>query len=152
MPGGRPPKPTADHKRDGTYQKCRHEDRADESLAIGKPQKPDFADDRASKLWDLIVIGLPEKAQATLDTPLLIGLCRWWCRWLDFMQKMDDTESDVEHYKLMVMAAAAWKQFATLASRFGMSPVDRARLKIGGGKAEPDDPLVRMLKARAGQN
>jgi hypothetical protein len=133
----RPPKSTAELKLHGNYREDRHGDRCDESMAIGEPQKPDDLEEIESWAWDIVIGGLLPAAKAQIDAPLLIGLCRWYARWCEYDRRMRAGEGD--EYKNLVMAATAWKAFERCASRFGMSPADRAKLKLPASEKKADE-------------
>lgn len=150
--GGRPPKTTAEHKRDGTFREDRHGGRGDNIEFAGTPQKPRGFGKDESWLWDLIVGGLPEAAQSQLDTPALIGLCRWWVIWKRYdeqLAEMPDVElSTGNAWKLVCGAGSAWKHFCGFAGRFGLSPSDRTKLQglsAGNEDADPLDILKRSM-------
>lgn len=124
----RPCKSTQVLKLQGTYRKDRHSDRVDVQFSAGEPEKPADLDTDASWLWDTVVGNMPERGKSRIDAPLLLGMARWWSQWRRFDAELRDGVGDP--YKVMVMAAAAWKQFEGCASRFGMSPAARASLKL----------------------
>lgn len=124
----RPPKSTAALKLHGTYRKDRHGNRADVAFQPGEPEKPADLDADALWLWETVVGNLPPSGRSRIDAPLLWGMARWWSQWRQFDAELKAGEGDP--YKVMVMAAAAWKQFEGCASRFGMSPAARAALKL----------------------
>ncbi len=134
MPGGMPAKPTAELKLMGNYDKRRHANRADETLAIGMPRKPEGMSAQEAWLWDTVVDTMPAAALSSLDTATLIGLCWWWGEWRRLTAAIEDGGCDA--YRASCMAASAWKQFSGMASKFGMSPVDRTKIQLpnnGGG-------------------
>jgi len=149
MPAGRPPKTNAEHKLQGTYRADRHGDRLDEVIAHGIPAKPPGLDPQGSILWDLIVDALPPAAQCLVDSAMLTGACRWWSLWREYDRQLDAGEGD--GYRTLMMATMAWKNFDKAAAKFGMSPIDRARLKVGHIEEEVD-PLIAMLQSRRGSN
>ena len=131
-------KSKAEHKRDGTYQPCRHGDK--NYVATGSPQEPPWiaVDPVASKLWGLIVEHLPDKGLGAVDALILAGTVRWFLVWQELDKKLVD---DPGEYKTLQMAAMAFKQFVVGASKLGLSPSDRARLRLpegGGGESESE--------------
>ena len=144
---GRPPKSTAQHKLEGTYRPTRHAARLDEATVPGIPSKPVGMDGQAGWLWGMVTDHLPPEAMSQLDTAALVGVCRWWSLWREYDQQLDDGEGNA--YKTLIMAVAAWKQFEKAAAKFGLSPVDRARLKITKADGETD-PMMELLKKRYG--
>lgn len=133
MPAGRPAKPTAVLKLQGTYERHRHQSRADESLSGGEPIKPAAIGKDGGAMWDRVVRLLPAEALGELDTDALTAMCLWYQRFRTKMRRTD--------YKSHVEAAMAWKNCAGLMSKFGMTPVDRTKIKAESER-EDDDPLL----------
>ena len=142
----RPPKSTAQHVADGTYEPSRHDGRGDVTLAIGVPDAPSRLTGRGLELWEIVTGTLPEDAQSRLDTATLEGACWWWGRFCDVRERIDAGGCD--EYKGMIMAATYWKQFALMAAKFGMSPADRCKLKLSAGENK-ESPLEMLLKRRS---
>lgn len=124
----RPPKPTAEHRLHGTYRDDRHGLRADGLFTHGEPEKPAWLDDDALGAWDTVIAFLPEQIKCELDALMLAGMCDWYSKWRKFSKQI--TSSDQDEYKATMKAAIAWKQFEKCAVKFGLSPVDRARLNV----------------------
>jgi hypothetical protein len=145
---GRPAKPTAQHKVDGTYNSTRHGKRIDGAFQVGKPAKPSTLQGRASEAWDLIVEGTPDSVLCLVDALSLEAASRWFAKWDQWMTNIEESPGG---YKEQILAGHAWNQFQTIASKFGLTPADRAKIKAPDGPSE-EDPLVSLLKRRAGQN
>lgn len=145
---GRPPKPTAQHKVEGTYNSTRHKARIDGTFETGKPAKPESLSGRASLCWDLIVAGTPDSVLCLVDGLSLEAAARWFAKWDEWMTNIEQNPGG---YKGQILAGHAWNQFQTIASKFGLTPADRAKIKAPDGPGE-DDPLVSLLKRRASQN
>ena len=137
---GRNRKPIGCHLADGTYRADRHRDRlGSEPIADGKPVRPCGMDPTAKKLWDAVVPELVAMgAVAKIDTVMLSEMCRWYSRYREMADKPDPD------YHSAVMTVMAWKSFAQVAAKFGLSPSDRAKLRTGSA-AFDDDPLIRMM-------
>ena len=121
---GRPRKPTAQLKLEGKYRPDRHG--GEEPQPDGLPKKPRGLPKNASKFWDSTVPRLVELGLATdLDSCMLTQLARWY----DVYQScMDAYEKEGLRHQ-MVSAGTAWKQFDALAAKFGLTPVDPAKLR-----------------------
>jgi P27 family predicted phage terminase small subunit len=126
---GRPPKPIAAHRLDGTFRRDRHGD--DVREPSGKPTRPDWLSDTAAALWESLVPDLEERGIATAaDWPELSAMCDWWSRYRQASEALDRVDyADSKAYRLQILAGAAWKNFSSVASRFGLNPADRARLR-----------------------
>lgn len=151
---GRPRKPTAKHKAEGTFKPSRHGGRADEVSCggpIGSPTSGVKGEGLA--VWRSIVDCLPENTLQALDESALESLCRWLIQWRRCMASLEQLEPTDEIYPKLIRAAdAAHKNFMILASRFGLTPADRAKLKVGGGEdsKEEDNPFA-ILRAYEAQ-
>lgn len=140
MPGnhrsGKHPKPTAEHKAAGTYQPCRHANRLD-NAAGGRPTKPRKLAKDAARLWDIIVDYLDGRGVVdVIDATELEMLCRLWglTRMALTAAERDPTDKDAR-----IAATSYAARFEAVASRFGMSPVDRARLTMRAAETPADD-------------
>lgn len=133
MAGGRPPKTSAELKLYGGFRKDRHGSRAE--FSASEPVKPGLGK-IASAIWDLVVNGLPLDAKSAIDAPALEGMCRWYGVFAEYMGKL---ESDTGDYRVLMMASIAWKQFESAAAKFGLTPVDRAKLKVPAKDSGADE-------------
>lgn len=138
MPAGRPRTPTAKLKLHGDYRSDRHGDRAAEPKPSGKPVKPAGMAKDAAAHWDAVVPGLVATGVATAaDAPALAAMCQWHAEYLTAKRK---TVKDRKRLMMMVSAHREWMQ---LASKFGLTPVDRARIQVG--EAEESDPAAEFI-------
>lgn len=140
---GRPPKSVAKHKRDRTFRADRHGLRVDDSAFDGDlPERPsDLTVDELS-VWDLVAQTSPDGVLRAIDGSELTGCCWWYGEYCKAMRAMRPMKvTDEAYYRLSQLAAIAWKHFAAAASRFGMTPADRARLKLAAPEKTDDDPL-----------
>ncbi len=135
-----PRKPDALKLTDGTAD--RDGDLADVVLPPGVPSKPDSLSKHAGELWDAIVPGLIEcGAVAAIDGTMLAAMAEWHARYRQWAGPLDAGEPDDDGSRRRLMGAcAAWKQFEGLASKFGLSPGDRARLRVQPVKKAPGLP------------
>lgn len=137
---GRPPKPTAEHLRLGTFRPERHATRLDTMQTDDGPPiiKPDLPP-TASEFWDTAAKSLG-RALRPSDAALLESCARWWARLLDLQRRLEaggDDERETQQ-----MAAAASRQFAALLGRLGLSPTDRAKVStVAPGKPADPSPL-----------
>jgi phage terminase small subunit len=144
------PKSIAEHKRNGTYRADRHGDRDDAAVAHGKPRMPRRVPKSSRWIWRLVVASYPVESLSRLDEVTLEALCVWWARWQTFNARLDVEPGSKAEYLNAMLAVASWKQVDKLAMRFGMSVLDRARLRTAPkANSEPDDPLTRLRDIRA---
>src|SRR6478735_6299937 len=116
---GRPRKPVAQHLLDGTFRHDRH---GNSWLPDGSPVMPDWLSPDAQELWNSIVPQLNGIATA-LDEAQLAALCDWWSLWRaarESLASIEDRQSR-SYYDAQILVGAAWKQFAAIASKFGLT-------------------------------
>ena len=129
---GRPPKTEEQHRRDGTYQPCRH---GGSDPARGKPRRPDWLDDDAGWLWDVLTENMV--GHKAPDSPLIAGLCRWWSLWRKWDRALE--HGSIDAYKGAIMASMAWKNVLATSTKLGISITDRMKLRHIGEAGEPKD-------------
>lgn len=130
MQKGRPRKPTSLHLAEGTYRPDEHAERLKEPKPIGVPDKPEWLSQVASDHWDAVVPGLIETRVATsADSASLAMMCHWWSEWhLLATARAEALATGKNPSYLINTLAVASKQWNNLACRFGLTPVDRARI------------------------
>lgn len=139
MPGGRPPKPTADLKLHGGFRPERHEDRAREPQPAGSAVQFDELAGEALRAWEFCVPQLIAVGLATeLDSMELCAMCNWWGEYQKYR-----TADDGNDYRRLNMAATAYKQYRVLAAKFGMTPQDRVGLQ--GANPTQDDEVADLI-------
>lgn len=140
---GRPPKTTAQHKADGTLRSNRHSDRSDHQWPSNLPEPPADLTPYALRMWRRYVEIAPPGIIATIDFETLEQACRW-------AAIASELTTFVEHNPLQIdvlkAAATATQKYYGYTSKLGLSPVDRARIKLDTGTNEDDDPMVKLLK------
>lgn len=142
MTAGRPPKPTAEHIADGTYRPHRHDGRLDARLEPGLPVPPQKLNEEESILWNLVCNHIPAEALSEVDGLALYMLVRYYLIWkaYDDEIKRQGTEAD---YKLVQQSVMCAKQFHSAASKFGLTPADRAKINLG--ETEEADAIEDLL-------
>jgi phage terminase small subunit len=144
MTAGRPRKPTAEKEYEGNPGKRTLD--SDDFVPDGVPIKPVGLSRLALWHWDLVVSQLVAKRVATaVDTPSLIAMCCAWARWKEQEDKLalEQDDGDIQ-YRTSVLWVMFLKQYSSLASKFGLTPVDRAGLVLGNGKSG-NNPLEQFL-------
>ena len=132
MPGnhrsGGQPKLTAEHKAAGTYQPCRHGNRLDNVVTSERPTKPEGLSPDSSKLWDEVVDYLLGKNVVdVIDATELEMMCRLWGLTRAALVAAEKNPVDKD---CRIAACSYAARFEAVASRFGMTPVDRSRLTM----------------------
>jgi P27 family predicted phage terminase small subunit len=131
---GRPRKPLPDLLLDGRYRSDRHGEPCEVWLPDGAPTMPDWLTDEARELWEALVPPLAQRGVATeIDAAELAAMCDWWKRYRQACRALDDISDRQSntYYRTQILAGAAWKNFSSAASRFGLNPSDRAKLRLG---------------------
>jgi len=136
MPAGRPRKPTAQHKLEGTIPM---RPRGLEPKPGGVPAKPSYLTAEASRFWDRVVPDLVSLGVAAeIDAPALEQMCVWWgeAKRLASMKKRPG--------QWIYEFATADKQWRYYAARFGLTPSDRAKIEVGS--ASDHDPAAEFVR------
>ena len=119
MPG-RPRKPTAVLKVQGTARKHRHRERCDLELGGELPQPPEFLNEVAREEWFRVcTIGKYAKALSPADRGPLTLNCVLWSELVASQKK-----------KAPAMVTTRLGLYSNLAGRFGMTPCDRAKIQL----------------------
>lgn len=142
---GRRAKPATLHMKQGTYKPGRHQV---QPTAGGELIRPTGLGQHGLRLWNSVIEFVESTGAGECDTECLAGMCRWYQQFrviYDRLQKLKP--DDPRHRELLYTAAAAWRAFADMASRFGLTPADRAKLKHGVDESQ--STLDRMLGNRA---
>jgi len=132
MPGGRPRKPIALKITEGTFRADRDGDLAAQVQAGGSPSPPEHLAGDALEFWNQVVPGLISAGvAAACDSPALAMMCEWWARHRRFSRQLDEMTIDPgEVYRTTILCGIAWTNFDKIASRFGLTPSDRAKLSV----------------------
>lgn len=154
VPGKRGPKgkPIALHKQHGTFREDRHgpaEHPIDE--LAGVPDMPDDMPEMAVEMWNAVVPDLVRtKVAVAIDGTELAAMCRFWAQYQTLMKRLEkmrpfDKKSDDAQWRLERRARSMWREFDSIACRFGFTPADRARLRVSDGKSgNASDPLAAL--------
>lgn len=135
---GRPRKPTAILKLQGDCSPSRYGYRGAEPEPTGQPRKPMGLSRDASSHWDAIVPELIRTGVAKgVDESAIEDMCRWWGR-LQVLNRRREQD-----YRTLTLAAMCAKQWRDYASRFGLTPSDRARLSVGDSSTA--DPAAKYV-------
>jgi phage terminase small subunit len=142
---GRRPKPATLHMRQGTYKPGRHQM---QPTSAGELIRPTGLGRNGIKLWDSVIDFAEQAGAGECDTECLAGMCRWYQQYRRISARLEKLAPENDRYRpLLYGAATAWRAFVDMASRFGLTPADRARLKHG--IEETQTTLDRMLGNRA---
>ncbi len=103
------------------------------------PEKPMFASEAASQLWDDVAETLYEEKKLTLvDLALLQSTCELWGLYRDSFQCAVANPIDKD---ARIAVTAYWAKFEQGAARFGMNPSDRQKIRA-------NKPVKSVIPAR----
>ncbi len=144
MPGGRPRKPTSAKILDGTFRADRDGPADSVVPAPGSPVAPASLQGEALAFWNQIVPDLVARGvAAACDAPTLGYLCEWWSLYRRLYDSLPPEGSLAGCTQTITQMAIATDKFDRLASKYGLNPSDRAKLRIapakdsGSGKKRP---------------
>ena len=144
---GRPPKSTDQHKADGTYNVTRHRDRVEDQSFDGEIDvaAPDDLGEVGAATWDRVVSTFPKDQLRFVDWDGLRWMCFWNGEAWNLAMRLQGMDVGQEGYRKVQMATIdAYKQFVTFAAKFGMSPADRAKLRMLPVAQKDDDPFAKL--------
>lgn len=136
---GRPRRPIDMRLLDGTYEPSRHGPLPEsEETAPKLLSKPVGLTGDTSKIWDRL-FPLVAPVARERDMPLLVELCAWWSELNRVRAALKKSGPGSKGYnQLLVSAGICSDKVDRIASRFGMTPSDRAKLRaesVGAVKA-----------------
>lgn len=150
MPGvkgasGRPAKSTEQHRQDGTYQKCRHENRVDAKIPPATLPCPGDLNEHGAELWKRICATLPREVVTKLDADSLRAYCETWELYRKVYPKMiaDPFDKDTR-----ILWANCIDKLDKLGRQFGWSPQSRASLQMPPKDESDTDPMVEFMRRR----
>jgi phage terminase small subunit len=139
---------TDEHKRNGTYRADRHDVKlAAIPFAQGIPEPVEKLTDTARQLWDDVVAQVPERLLSTIDWAAMTQMCRWYGIAADLTSLIAADPLEVKLYAPANMAA---RNFAMWAQRFGLSPLDRTRVRADQNAKDKKSPLEQLQAMRNG--
>ncbi|MEN1680330.1 MAG: P27 family phage terminase small subunit [Planctomycetota bacterium] len=96
------------------------------------------------KLWKALVPQLVSTGLAkSVDSAELFALCQWWGEYRRW-----DLDKKSDPYKRLVGMATAYKQFRTIAAKFGLTPSDRASLNVTpNDDSKPSGRFGKLIEA-----
>lgn len=131
MPG-RPKKPDDLHILEGTFREDRHGDPAERVILDGEPAPPEHLSDDAKAIWSVIVPPLTAAGVAKAADSVQLGIMvEWLARYRRYSAWLDKQgERSGKSRGLMYLVKSAAEAFDSIASRFGLTPTDRAKLRL----------------------
>lgn len=106
-------------------------------------EKPDCLNSFAAEHWDCVVPKLAEMGVLhPIDSEALTALCQWWGEYRTLQESSADGSG--EAYKRSIALASCFKNWSNLASRFGLTPADRAKLVVA--VRSENDPAAEFVR------
>ena len=132
MPGGRPRKPVAQKLMEGTFRADRDGDPSLLVPSAGSPEPPSHLSGEALAFWWRVVPDLAASRIATeRDSAELAIMCEWWARYRRYSDEVDGLNpQDKAAYQLTVLCGICCTNFDRVASKFGLNPSDRSKLRV----------------------
>lgn len=150
---GRPPKSTAQHKKDGTYNATKHRDRLTFPPLSDIPNPPDYFTDNQKSKW-VLICNLLKRNDMLADTylELLERYCNAWQTWWRAQQEVDATgitfTTDSGQTKQNPAVAIEKEMLALMVrilSEFGFTPRAAMSMKSHNSQKQDDDPIMALL-------
>lgn len=146
---GRKPKLASKHKLEGTFRNDRHASRL-ESIVTNQTDldlnPPATLRDDGKRQWQMVIVTLPEYVLKSCDEGKLYQLAF-------IRQQLNDVQVAIEgspvDVKLITTYIKLSAQYDRLARQFGLSPIDRAAMKVDEQKKELN-PFDEFMKAGIG--
>lgn len=136
MTKGRPRKPIELKVLDGTFRRDR-DDPATAVIAEGLPEQPPGMSDGAQRWWKFLLpevqkLSVARKVDSVMFATLCVGLARMDRALIASEEAMFGSDDHKDAERMYHLAAT---EVRPLAAAFGLTPADRARLKIEKPKA-----------------
>lgn len=126
----------------GQYRKDRHAERAEMPEATGEPEKPAGLCEDGSWLWDTVLRSVKAGQIKLADTAILWHACEVW----GLMRKVHNQLVNAPGDKNLRIAFNDYSShFTALAAKLGITPVDRARIRVEA-KETKDNSKSRFFK------
>ena len=148
---GRPPKPTAQHKRQGTYTTHRHGARNEPKFGAPSLKPPACLDKLAKEEWKRLAAPLQSQGLFTMADRMVFAVyCQAVSDWTRLNKKInamkDITFTTANGYvgvsPLVGARQKAWQTLKEGSARFGLDPASRTRIDaspVGAGGQTDED-------------
>ena len=133
-------------KLEGTYENSRHGMALEEITQAGLPVPPKPLSPRQMQIWNMIVENTAPDVLNQVDSMMLYGAARWFEKF-EMWDEMPEKEG-MDQYKADTMAAMCWTKFQAICAKFGLSPMDRSKIKLDPTqqKGKKKQTLEELLK------
>ncbi len=165
MPGGRPPKPTAQKKLEGNPGKrALNEDEPEPSSEM--PGCPGWLNKEGKSEWRRVALELNKIGVLTsVDRAALAAYCQWWARWVEAEKVIEEKGATFEDIRIIDTAVGeqpivvgvktrpevriakdASAMMKSYAVELGLTPAARTRVKAD----KPDPAKAKILQFMKG--
>ncbi len=154
---GRPPKPIEQHKLDGTYRKDRHSEHGIQNISkIVGIEPPEDLTEEARRVWlDIIPVLCAAELVTPIDMPALYEAFTVYGMAQELRKIAENKPKGAAAYVLslgrmdkdpMFEYLRYMRRFDEILYKFGMTPVERARISTGKKeRTNEDDPLSKII-------
>jgi phage terminase small subunit len=123
---GRPPQSDEILKLTGRWRADRHGNRPAAIGAIGRPSP--WLDKYAKRWWTEHAPQLVANGVGEGDRSIIESAAVWYSVWRRTLAAIEAGDGD---YRTFIKCSMAWKSFASAASRLGIGPTERAKIRSG---------------------
>lgn len=132
------PKSVETLKLHGTFRKARHAGRPGRTATLGKP--PAWLDEIARQWWTDHAAQLEANGVGVGDLSMIESAAKWYSIWRTTLATIENGDSE---YRTWCRLSMAWKSFSTAASKLGIGPTERSRIR---GQVAPKNKLSRFIQ------
>ena len=130
---GRPRKHAVMHMLDGTYEPSRHDNGADVVPARGQCVPMRRLNQHGSREFQTVLDAYPAGTLGSSDSEPLTQYCEWVQR-MFVLRELEEASGEL----MLKEAAEISKHCLQFASRFGLTPADRGKVKLAPNQAAND--------------
>ena len=132
------PKSIETLKLHGTFKKHRHANRPGRTTTLGKPSA--WLDDVAKAWWHQHAAQLETNGVGAGDVSIVESAAKWYSIWRATLAAIENGDGE---YRTWCKLAMCWKAFAAAASKLGIGPTERSRIR---GDGTTKNKLTEFLK------
>ena len=113
---------------EGTWREDRHGPATGALLADGAPEMPKDA----QECWRGLIDCVHSTGRVSSeDSRAFLGLCEWWAEYRKVRRSLSKMAvSHKQYFRTQQLASVAWKAFCMAGAKFGLTPSDRAGMRV----------------------
>ncbi len=116
----------------------------EEAEADGNPQILGPLNDDGLEHWDLITRHAADWGIGIIDSHPLYAMCRWWEEYRKADRELANCAPE-DLQKNMNLTQTAFKNWTSMAIKYGLSPADRTKIRLENS-SDKKDPLDQLLE------